>query len=142
MRVIVAYDGSPGADKAVGFALGLKDSIDKYFILYVSRDITDLSGQLVYISDETVEQQERLADEIVNKAKSLMTRSGVDYEVMKVDSNGEDISKVIVKIAQEKGIDVIFTGTRKLRGLDKFFLGSISSGILALSSCPVIVVPP
>ena len=46
------------------------------------------------------------------------------------------------KIKEEKGINLIVTGTRKLHGFSKLILGSVSSGIIAHSNIPVTVVPP
>ena len=62
--------------------------------------------------------------------------------ILLYNSNGEEIAKIVLETAKDKGVDLIVTGTRKLHGFSKLILGSVSSGIIAHSDIPVTVVPP
>ncbi|PYB68202.1 universal stress protein [Thermoplasma sp. Kam2015] len=142
MKILVAYDGSDGSQKALSFSLNFNKSADKIIALYVSRDIISESGRLTYIPDTILERKDSEDEAILSRAKSILAASNVDFEVIKKNSDGVDVSKVIVDTAKELQCDMIVTGTRKLRGLSKYLLGSVSAGILAISNVPVIVVPP
>ncbi|MEM0139384.1 MAG: universal stress protein [Ferroplasma sp.] len=143
MNVLVSYDGSDGAKDALKFAINLKCNVEKYYIAYVIPTIVGISASFdSYIPESVYEGQDKTANEILEKAKKVLETAGVKYELLKMNSNGEEISKIILVTAKEKGIDLIISGTRKLHGISKLILGSVSSGIVAHSEIPVMVVPP
>lgn len=57
-------------------------------------------------------------------------------DIVEVGSPG----KVINRIAQEKGCDLILMGSRGLNVLENIVLGSVSQYVLAHAPCPVMVV--
>ncbi|WP_337860630.1 universal stress protein [Ferroplasma sp.] len=143
MKVLVSFDGSEGAREALKYAIKLKCTVDSYSILYVIPTIVGISASFdSYIPQSVYEGQDKTADEILAKAKKLLDSENLKYELIKINSNGEEIPKIILVTAKEKGIDFIITGTRKLHGFSKLILGSVSSGIIAHSDIPVVVVPP
>ncbi|KAA8923122.1 universal stress protein [Thermoplasma sp.] len=142
MKILVAYDGSDGAQKALSFSINFRGDCQKIIALYVSRDIISESGRLTYIPDSILERRDTEDESILARARSILVSSNIEFKVVKKNSDGVDVSKVIVDTAKEMECDIIVTGTRKLRGLSKYLLGSVSSGIIAISHVPVIVVPP
>ncbi|AGO60500.1 MULTISPECIES: universal stress protein [Ferroplasma] len=143
MKVLVSYDGSEGAREALKYALELKCTVDEYYIVYVIPTIVGISASFdSYIPQSVYEGQDKTADQILEKAKKVLDKEEAKYELIKISSNGEEIPKIILKTAEEKGINLIVTGTRKLHGFSKLILGSVSSGIIAHSNIPVTVVPP
>ncbi len=143
MKILVSYDGSGGAREALKYALGLKCTTEEYYIVYVIPTIVGISASFdSYIPQSVYEGQDKTANQILEKAKKILDTEDAKYELIKISSNGEDIPKIILTTAREKGVDLIVTGTRKLRGFSKLILGSVSSGIIAHSDIPVTVVPP
>ncbi len=143
MDVLVSYDGSEGAKEALKFALQIKANVDKYYIAYVIPTIVGISASFdSYIPESVYEGQDKTANEILDKAKKILDKEGAKYELLKLNSNGEEIAKLVLAVAKEKSVDLIVTGTRKLHGVSKLILGSVSSGIIAHSDIPVTVVPP
>jgi nucleotide-binding universal stress UspA family protein len=143
MNVLVSYDGSEGAKEALKYAIKLKCTIDSYYIVYVIPTIVGISASFdSYIPQSVYEGQDKTANEILAKAKKVLENENVKFELIKVNSNGEAIPKIILEKAEEKGVELIVTGTRKLHGFSKLVLGSVSSGIIAHSDIPVTVVPP
>ncbi len=143
MKILVSYDGSGGAREALKYALGLKGTTEEYYIVYVIPTIVGISASFdSYIPQSVYEGQDKTANQILEKAKKILDTEDAKYELIKISSNGEDIPKIILTTAREKGVDLIITGTRKLRGFSKLILGSVSSGIIAHSDIPVTVVPP
>ena len=143
MKILVSYDGSEGAREALKYALELKCTTEEYYIVYVIPTIVGISASFdSYIPQSVYEGQDKTANQILEKAKKVLDTEDAKYELIKISSNGEDIPKIILTTAREKGVDLIITGTRKLRGFSKLILGSVSSGIIAHSDIPVTVVPP
>jgi len=143
MKVLVSYDGSDGAREALKFALSIKCNVVDYTIVYVIPTIVGISASFdSYVPASVYEGQDKTADEILEKAKKELEKEDVKYELIKVDSNGEEIPQIILKTAKDKNVDLIITGTRKLHGLSKLILGSVSSGLIAHADIPVTVVPP
>lgn len=143
MKILVSYDGSEGAKEALKYALELKCNCDEYYVLYVIPTIVGISASFdSYIPQSVYEGQDKTATEILEKAKKILEKENVKYELIKASSNGEEIAKIVLETAKDKGVDLIVTGTRKLHGFSKLILGSVSSGIIAHSDIPVTVVPP
>ncbi len=143
MKVLVSYDGSEGAKEALKFALSCKCNVNNYTIVYVIPTIVGISASFdSYVPASVYEGQDKTADEILNRAKKELEDAGVKYELIKVNSNGEEIAKMILDTAKDRKVDLIVTGTRKLHGFSKLILGSVSSGLIAHSDMPVTVVPP
>ncbi len=143
MKILVSYDGSEGAREALKYALELKCNADEYYIVYVIPTIVGISASFdSYIPQSVYEGQDKTANEILEKAKKVLDKESAKYELIKINSNGEEIPKIILTTAKDNGVDLIVTGTRKLHGFSKLILGSVSSGIIAHSNIPVTVVPP
>lgn len=143
MKVLVSYDGSDGAMEALKFALSIKCNVVEYTIVYVIPTIVGISASFdSYVPASVYEGQDKTADEILEKAKKELEKEDVKYELIKVDSNGEEIPQIILKTAKDKNVDLVITGTRKLHGLSKLILGSVSAGLIAHADIPVTVVPP
>ena len=54
-------------------------------------------------------------------------------------SEGEP-PEVIAETAREKGVDLIAMGTHGRRGIKRFIMGSVTSGVIGHASCDVLVV--
>ena len=59
-----------------------------------------------------------------------------------MEATGDEVAKKIYDTAMSKQADFIITGTRKLTGLSKFILGSVSSELIKIAQIPVMVVSP
>jgi nucleotide-binding universal stress UspA family protein len=53
-----------------------------------------------------------------------------------------DPAREIVEAARRSGADLVVTGSRGLRGLDRLFLGSVARNVLLHAPCSVLVVHP
>ena len=143
MKIILAFDGSEGAKLALKFALRFKEVIEKITVLYVTPAVMG-SGPTFdsYVPSTVYIKQDEAADKILQIASTMLSDSGVDFDIEKMDATGDQIAKVIVRAAEEKSCDMIVSGTRKLSGLSKVILGSVSSEIVKLSKIPVLICPP
>ncbi len=143
MNVLIAYDASDGAKEALKFAMKLKCAVDKYYIVYVIPPIGGISASYEpYIPASVYRAQDKTAGEILRKAKRVVDKENVQYQIMKMNTSGTPIAKVILDTAEEEDVDLIVSGTRKLHAFTKLILGSVSSVIVAHAEIPVAVVPP
>ncbi len=142
MKVLVAYDGTPAAYCALKFSGKIANSVDDLLLLYV---IPPVVGAPVtfdsFIPSSVYQSQSEIANGIVSLANKTMQEMGIKGTVLTVDAAGELVPRVILKVAKEKSVDLIITGTRRLKGLSKVILGSVSSELVSISDIPVTVVP-
>ncbi|WP_048053947.1 universal stress protein [Thermoplasma volcanium] len=140
MKALIAYDGSETADCALEYALNFRKSIDKYFVIYIIPQIIGTTPTYdTYVPESMFEDQRKKGEEIIERAKKLVSNESVDLEFEIVDSGTKTVAHKAVEVAEEKGVDIIITGSRNLKGLSKIILGSVSSEIIKLSSVPVLV---
>ena len=83
--------------------------------------------------DEMREASQQLIDDAARAAREV----GVAFDSL-ID-HASSPAEGIVAAAEQRNCDAIFIGTHGRRGLAKFALGSVASGLLGLSSVPVVV---
>ena len=143
MKAVVAFDGSDPAVEALSFALKLVDSLSNLTILYITPSVLGTAANFdSYVPSSVYLKQDETAAGILEKAKSLLAETKVKYEVVNIDSGGDQVAKSIVRGAIERNCDLIITGTRRLSGLSKMILGSVSSEVVKISTIPVLICPP
>ncbi len=143
MKAIIAFDDSDAAKEALKFSMKFKGVIDEFIIVYVSPSLIGVTPTFdTYIPASVYQRQEETSDSIIESAKKIAGDTSSNLTFVNVDSKGETVPKAIMRTAKERGADIIITGTRKLSGLSKAILGSVSSEIVKLSTIPVLITPP
>lgn len=143
-NILVPYDGSPHAKKAMEQAVDLAASGNgtKLWVAAICNMVSAMSnfdqvsiaeGCLTSKLSEDLEAQcRRDLDEAV-----AMIPEGVAHEtVFEIGSPGP----AILSIAEEKGCDLIVMGSRGLGPLKGIFMGSVSSYIVSRGKYPVLIV--
>ncbi|MGD2092489.1 MAG: universal stress protein [Candidatus Aminicenantes bacterium] len=64
------------------------------------------------------------------------------YKVDNIIYDTGEPAKKIIEIAKEKNVDIITMATHQRKGIEKFFLGSISEKVLLYANIPVLILPP
>ena len=142
MKILVAFDNSPNAREALSYSMKFKDITEEYTILFVNPGIMrGATGVDTFIPETVYTEQEDISNHVKEGAMEIVEKMRVNINFIKKDSPGEDIAKTVVQTAGEVGADLIVSGTRRLSGISKFILGSVSSEIIKLSPLPVLVVP-
>lgn len=143
VKALVAFDGTDGSKNALLFGMKMKPVVDELIITYVFPSaVTAAAPVEAYIPPSIIHEQDQLSETIIATAREMVESESVTTSFLKLDASGEQVAKVIVGAAVERGADLIITGTRRLGGFSKMILGSVSSEILKQSPMPVIVVPP
>lgn len=143
MKILVAFDNSSASREAMKFALRLKPIVDEYLIVYVTPTVVG-SGPTFdsYVPPSVYVKQEESADKVIKEAKEFVESEKINARFLQLDSSGDQVANVMVRAARDNSVDLIITGTRKLSGLSKVLLGSVSSELIKLSHIPVLVAPP
>jgi nucleotide-binding universal stress UspA family protein len=137
-KVLVPIDGSETAEKAVAHAVGIAKCMKAQVLgLYVI-DISVFSGIPTEAFWENIKE---LLDEEGGRALKVLAdmaeKEGVPWETEIAEGvPAEDI----IRIAEDKEIDLIVMGTAGRTGLDRFLLGSVAEKVIRTAPCPVMVV--
>jgi len=142
-NILVAVDGSQGAQKALGVAVGLQSSCGADLLVltvYRHHSLLEASMSMVRPDDPSPpdESMRDHAREIAEQAKEFASRAGV--ETVRAFVKIGQPARTIVKFAEEHDVDVIVVGSRGLGDVEGFLLGSVSHKITSLADCPVLVV--
>jgi nucleotide-binding universal stress UspA family protein len=143
-RILIAFDGSDHAERALSIALDLAQKYSAetqlltvvpplvippmYLMLVTTRQLIDeVTKQIEYVFRKVLET----AEERVRQEKPKLKMSAkIEY--------GRPEEK-IVETAKEGHFDLIVMGSRGLSRME-YALGSVSSGVADNATCPVLIV--
>jgi nucleotide-binding universal stress UspA family protein len=134
MKILVAYDGSEGAQRALEQAAHLAGSNGaNVSVISVAEPLPQFgrAGSMM-LPEEDQERRLELAD-----AKTTLSGKGIDAQV--VERMG-DPATMIVDEAEREATDVIVMGTRGLNTAKRWLMGSVSSRVVQHAPCNVLVV--
>jgi len=129
MKLLVGYDGSTTAEKALEIAMEKAKSRNAR--LYV---VTSMSkGTESQLHD--IQERENKLDEIKKKLQA----QGIDCDTILL-IRGVDAGEDLVRFANENNIDEIFVGVKKRSRVEKMILGSTAQHVILNANCPVTTV--
>ena len=154
-KILVPYDGSQFADKALENAIGIakmSGSNTQIFLLHVTPNIpipltferpvysakTGKSIPLTQYIQELIVEMEENASKMLEEERQKYASHNIKIETMLL--NGYPSEK-IVEFAEKENVDLIVIGNIGLSGLSKVkALGSVSRSVSESASCPVLIV--
>jgi len=139
-RILVAVDASEGADAA----------------LHLAADVARLYGATVIVAHvvnppaiftlgpqtptEAVDQMmTQLQEQAFSRAGKILGDAGVEH--VEVSLAGPPARR-LVEEAVAREVDLIVIGHRGLSGVERFFMGSVSSQVAHRAPCAVLIAPP
>ena len=132
MRIVVGYDGSDAAKRALQRAADLVKDGDR-IVVVASAEAQARSGPTGGAHRDPSEFQQRRGE--LDEAKQFISERGLDAEL--VEAQG-DPGTAIVEAATES--DLIIVGSRGLNPLQRMLLGSVSSKVVHRAPGDVLVV--
>jgi nucleotide-binding universal stress UspA family protein len=87
--------------------------------------------------DPSPEASERLAQERLEQARSYLESRGLEAELVATKGTPAD---AIVRLAQERNVDLIVVGSRHKRFFERLVEGSVNQNVLRRAGCDVLVV--
>jgi universal stress protein A len=134
-RIVVGYDASPEADRALERAAEVAKAFDAEVIVTSVARVLYAGGKGlagIYPIDPT-----ELHEEDARRAKTRLSELGIEAKT--VDGIG-DPGRMIVKVAEANDADLIVVGSHTVGALDRFFAGSVSDSVKHHAACDVLVV--
>ena len=140
-RIMVATDGSEGADRAVDLAAELAKAFGGELLIVTVGG--NLSGeemrQLEHAEGNIGEALDMLSNQILTAAKTRAERLGIDG--IRLRSAWGDPAQSIIETAARESTDTLVVGRRGRGRLAGLLLGSVSQKIASLAPCTVVIVP-
>jgi nucleotide-binding universal stress UspA family protein len=139
--ILVATDGSPGANRALDAAAKIaKGTGSELIILTIGGNISGAALQeLASAEGDLSAALETAANEILDRARKRVLRSGVS--AVKVQSGWGEPAEVIIDTVRRENPDLLVVGKRGRGRLSGLLLGSVSQKLASLAPCKVMVVP-
>lgn len=138
-NVLVAYDESDGAKKAIEVAAELaaanpKMHLDIVYVVPIPLIDDHHAIDFKDILDMMVEDGKKVLEEAASAIDSVP-----DDQIDTLIITGTNPASEIVRLSRDRSHDLIVIGSRGLRGM-KEYLGSVSHKVLSLVDVPVLVV--
>ncbi len=142
--ILVATDGSSGADRAVDYAA--RRARDAGLALVIANVIGSEGLPESVIEAFTHPQQVWLQEMLASASASTLARArerarSAGASEIHLESETGEIVPALLRIAQEKQAEAIVVGKRGAGRLAGLLLGSISQKLASLAPLPVIVIP-
>jgi len=146
--VVVGFDGSEAAARAIAVATTLMAGAD-VLVVCVYRPLLDAAGAaLLGASEELVRggaraldaQRRHEAQQTAERGAALAAADGSASEALALAATGA-VWAAIEHLAEQRRAAAVVVGERRLSGLGRFVLGSVSSGLVHHATLPVLVVP-
>jgi nucleotide-binding universal stress UspA family protein len=143
-RILVATDGSEGADRAIDHAArrAKRDGAELLIVNVVGGYGLPDKVFMAFTHDQHVWLKELLAShsaQTLAAARDRARKAGVGTILL--DSRTGKVAQTIIDIAQEKKADAIVVGKRGAGRVAGVLLGSVSQKLVILSPLPLTVVP-
>jgi nucleotide-binding universal stress UspA family protein len=137
-KILLPVDGSENAEKSVESGLSLATAIGASVLgVYVIDTSSFVSLPETFIWENVRELLDEEGKKALTYVENAAKKGGVKLSTKLLE--GSPASE-IVKTADEENANLIVMGTAGRKGLDRFFLGSVSEKVLRTASCSVMVV--
>jgi nucleotide-binding universal stress UspA family protein len=133
MKILVAYDGSDGAKRALDQAAELAHNGASVSVVSVAEPLPQFGRAAPMLVPE--EDEERKQE--LREAKAALAGKGIDASI--VERKG-DAATMIIGEAEHENAEVIVMGTRGLNTAQGWLLGSVSSKVVERAPCNVMIV--
>jgi nucleotide-binding universal stress UspA family protein len=141
-RILVATDGSEGADHAVDYAArwAQNEGAELLIVNVVGGLPEKLLRSFTHAQHAWLDELfESLSAETLAAARERARSLGLG--AVQLDSRRGEVVQTIIDIAREKGAEAIIVGRRGAGRVAGLLLGSVSQKLVSLSPLPVTVVP-
>jgi len=140
-HLVVATDGSPGANRALDLAVRLaRTGGCELTILTVGGDVSGTElRRLAEVDGDLSKILTEGATEILERARKRAQRLGLP--TVKLQTEWGEPAETIIDTVQREKPDMLVIGRRGRSRLSSLLLGSVSQKLASLAPCAVLVVP-
>ncbi len=138
-KILIPIDFTGLANEAIEIAINIgKKYNSKMFLLTVSEIANVGYGELV-LPEEVFEQHRKIIRENLEKYANQLEKEGFEVEMAIREGI---VYEEIIEHAKEKRVGLIVMPTHGRKGLEKFFMGSVSEKVVKSAHCPVLTFNP
>ena len=140
--ILVPVDFSEVAPILAKWAKGFAKQLNAKIILtYVLEDLSTYEG--IFVDLKTLTELENTLYEGAKKSmEDFLKVHFSDFPNVEPVLEKGDVVETILRVAQEKGADLIVIGTHGRKGLDRILFGSVAEGVVKNSPIPVVTLNP
>mgnify|MGYP000160649921 FL=1 len=140
--ILVPVDFSEVAPVLAKWAKAFAKQLNAKIILtYVLEDLSTYEG--IFVDLKTLTELENTLYEGAKKSmEDFLKEHFSDFPDVEPVLEKGDVVETILRVAQEKGADMIVIGTHGRKGLDRILFGSVAEGVVKNSPIPVVTLNP
>jgi nucleotide-binding universal stress UspA family protein len=140
--ILVPVDFSEVAPILAKWAKGFAKQLNAKIILtYILEDLSTYEG--IFVDLKTLTELENTLYEGAKKSmEDFLKEHFSDFPDVEPVLEKGDVVETILRVAQEKGADLIVIGTHGRKGLDRILFGSVAEGVVKNSPIPVVTINP
>lgn len=140
-HIMVATDGSSGADRAVDVAAELAKGVagDLLIATVADSQLAEDARGLARVEGNIGDVLEALTAKTLKGAEARARRIGVSR--IELRTGAGDVAQSLIDIAAGSSVEMIVLGRRGRGQLAGLLLGSVSQKLVSLAPCAVVVVP-
>jgi nucleotide-binding universal stress UspA family protein len=135
MTVLVPYDGSTPAQKAVEYAVEMADGEKLILLRIVEAAGGTIDAGFDLLQEKLREEPEEVTAAVADEVADLLTDAEYDIKT----AAGKP-ARQIVRFAEEHDIDQIVIGSHGRKGASRILLGSVAETVVRRSPVTVTVV--
>ena len=135
-RFVVGVDGSPDGLRAAAYATRSALLVDGSVHLVHAVDDAVMAGAWGIVQDAGA--MEQVGEQALDQARAHCLELGLDAARLTSDCVLGNATQVLARNSENASRLVV--GRRRLRGLERMFVGSTSASLVSLSHCPVVVI--
>jgi nucleotide-binding universal stress UspA family protein len=135
-RIVVGYDGSESAARALRFAMGLEGKVPgELWVVHASEVPPG-------IAEPRTDEEQRTETSAIEQTLAALSAEGERHgRRITVWIREGGAARVLLDAAEQVHADLIVVGTRGLRSSARLLLGSVSAAVIGQAKCPVTVIP-
>jgi nucleotide-binding universal stress UspA family protein len=137
MSILVAYDGSNPAQKAVERAIKAADGEEIVLLRVIEAADGMIEAGLDMIQERLKEMQHEKTTELSEDLKAVLETEDVEFRIETVVGKP---SREIVSFAEEQDVSEIVVGSHGREGVSRVLLGNVAENVVRRAPVTVIVV--
>lgn len=142
-KILVAIDGSKFSEKGIEYAKILSKKFNSELTLLTVLDFSfkNIPSTIITAPTYGIEKFNKMRDSIEKYHKIALSELEKEKIIAKsIILEDHSAVKTILNLSEREKIDLIIINTRGNTGLKKMLLGSVATGVVTYSHCPVMVI--
>ncbi len=137
-RILIAWDGSEAALRALDFAIDLTRRYEAELVA-VSIAYSPAHAETSADRAESADAARRYLSETFEEVRDRAERAGVEIEHRILE--GDSPARVLLDYAHEHAFDLLVSGHHHARRAGRLLLSGLAESLLADATLPVLIVP-